>query len=142
MTTNINESPQWADRHRQELRTRHTHEDALTEREYVRLLDGCEHLPEPRRFEARLICLLAGRLGLRGGEITHLRSEWLDWDRKLIRIPQHEPCDCGYCRRQGRQEAEHSGTLDFEQALADRWHPKTINSARIIPFDVSLRVEI
>lgn len=124
----------WGDRHRQELRTRHTHEDALTERAYEQLLEGCAELPRPRRFEARFVCLMAGRLGLRAGEITHLKKDWIDWDRKLIRIPQHEPCDCGYCRRQARHEAERSTTRSFSETLADRWHPKTINSARVIPF--------
>jgi hypothetical protein len=28
------------------------------------------------------------------------------------------------------------------QALEDRWHPKTTNSARGVPFDVSLRIEL
>lgn len=83
-----------------------------------------------------------GRLGLRAGEIAHFQTSWIDWDRKLIRIPRHEPCRCVYCRRQDRQEAEHNDQLTVTDALASRWHPKTIASARSIPFDLSLRIEV
>lgn len=83
-----------------------------------------------------------GRLGLRRGEIAHFSVAWLDWDRKLLRIPAFEPCDCGYCRRQARSEARTSDELSYRNALAGRWHPKTTASARVIPFDVSLRVEL
>ena len=136
------QSHHWADRHRDELTTRHTHEDALSEREFELLFEACERLPEPKSYEAQLICLLAGRLGLRSGEITHFKKEWIDQDRDLIRIPQSESCDCGYCREQAKQEAANNDNLTFGQAIADRWHPKTANSSRVIPFDVSLRVEL
>ena len=142
MSSNRFETNDWADRHRRNLATRHTHQDALTNREFERLLKACEQLPEPDRFEARLICLMAGRLGLRAGEIAHTTTEWIDWDRKLIRIPERENCNCGYCRRQAKQEADHNKQLSFAQAMRSRWHPKTVASARVIPFDVSLRVEL
>lgn len=129
-------------RHRRNLITRHAHQDALTNREFERLLKACEQLPDRRRFEARLICLLAGRLGLRAGEISHLTTKRIDWDRKLIRIPQHEDCECGYCRRHAQQEADHKEALSYAEAMQSRWHPKTVASARVIPFDVSLRVEL
>ena len=132
----------WADRHRDALTTRHTHEDALSEREFELLLETCERLREPKSYEAQLICLLAGRLGFRSGEITHFRKVWIDQDRDLIEIPQSESCDCDYCREQAKQVAANNDNLTFKQALADRWHPKTANSSRVIPFDVSLRVEL
>ena len=133
---------EWADRHRQALTTRHSHEDVLNDREFELLLEACGDLPAPRGFEARFICLLGGRLGLRAGEIAHFESSWLDWNRKLIRIPQHEPCDCGYCQRQARQEVVHNDQLTEADALASRWHPKTVASARSILFDLSLRIEL
>lgn len=133
---------QWAKRHRQALTTHHTHEDVLNDREFELLLEACDTLPSPRGFEARFICLLSGRLGLRAGEIAHFRTAWIDWTRKLIRIPQHEPCRCGYCQRQARQEATHHDHLTEEDALASRWHPKTVASARSLPFDLSLRLEL
>ena len=133
---------EWAERHRKALTTRHTHEDVLNGREFALLLEACTALPDPRGFEARFVCLVGGRLGLRAGEIAHFQSSWIDWDRKLIRIPQHESCSCGYCRRQARQEAAHNEQLTVSDALVSRWHPKTIASARLIPFDLSLRIEL
>lgn len=128
--------------HSRGITPRHTHQDALSEREFEHLLDACDEPSDPHSFEARLICLLAGRLGLRRGEIAHFSMAWLDWDRKLLRIPSFEPCDCGYCRRQARSEARNSDELSYASALAGRWHPKTAASARVIPFDISLRVEL
>ena len=133
---------EWADRHRRALTTRHTHEDALTDRQFELLLEACSALPGPHDFEARFICLTAGRLGLRAGEIAHFQTEWVNWNRRTIRIPQHEPCRCGYCRRQARQEADHDGALSIADAVASRWHPKTVASARLIPFDLSLRLAL
>lgn len=133
---------EWAERHREALTTHHSHEDVLNDREYERLLEACRDLPAPRGFQARFICLLGGRLGLRAGEIAHFQTAWIDWNRKLIRIPKHEPCDCGYCQRQARQEAAHTDDLTAEAALHSRWHPKTVASARSIPFDLSLRIEL
>lgn len=133
---------EWAERHREALTTHHSHEDVLNDREFERLLEACRDLPAPRGFEARFICLLSGRLGLRAGEIAHLRTTWVDWNRKLIQIPKQEPCDCGYCQRQARQEAAHTDDLTAKVALGSRWHPKTVASARSIPFDLSLRIEL
>jgi integrase len=142
MTQPHSERNEWATRHRKALTTRHTHEDVLTDREFELLLEACAELPSPRAFQARFICLVAGRLGLRAGEIAHFDMAWVDWDRMLIRIPQREPCACGYCRRQAVQEATSNTNLTEQEALADRWHPKTVTSARAIPFDLSLRVEL
>ncbi len=133
---------EWTDRHRRALTTRHTHEDVLTDRQFELLLEACSDLPEPHDFEARFICLIAGRLGFRAGEIAHFQTGWVNWNRRTIRIPQHEPCRCAYCRRQARQEATHNDELSVEDAIASRWHPKTVASARLIPFDLSLRLEL
>jgi integrase len=142
MPQNHPDDPAWAHRHREALNTRHTHEDVLTDREFELLIEACAGLPDPKALQARFICLVAGRLGLRAGEITHFQTSWLDWDRNILRIPKHEPCSCGYCQRQASQEASHHDGLTPEEALDDRWHPKTVASARAIPFDLSLRVEL
>ena len=142
MTQHQFESSTWAERHRRALTTRHSHEDVLTDREFELLLEACSDLPSSRDFQARFICLVAGRLGLRAGEISHLNTTWFDWDRKLLQIPQHEPCSCGYCHRQAAQEASHCDDLTQDEAVEARWHPKTVSSARAIPFDLSLRLEL
>ena len=101
---------EWAERHRKALTTRHPHEDVLNDREFALLLEACTALPDPRGFEARFVCLVGGRLGLRAGEIAHFQTSWIDWDRQLIRIPRHEPCGCGYCdaKRNKRQPTTNS----------------------------------
>lgn len=133
---------EWAVRHRQSLTTRPSHEDVLNDREFELLLEACGDLPEPRGFQARVSCLLGARLGLRAGEIAHLQTAWIDWNRKPFQSPQHDPCACGHCERQARQEASHNDDLKEADAVAARWHPKTVASARSLPFDLSLRIEL
>lgn len=127
---------------------RHAQQDAVDEQTFERLLKAAGRMNEPYDAECRLILLLGGRLGLRAGEITHLRSEWIDWSRKHIRIPAFDPCDhgendepCGYCRKQARQRVQKNDDIEFEQALEERWTPKTRHSVRTIPFDFDERIE-
>ena len=42
MSSDLFETNDWADRHRRNIATRHTHQDALTNRELERLLKACE----------------------------------------------------------------------------------------------------
>lgn len=74
--------------------------------------------------------------------VGQLNRILIDWNRKLVRIPQHEPCNCGYYQRQARQEAAHNDQLTESDAVSSCWHPKTVASARSIPFDLSLRIEL
>lgn len=133
---------EWADRHRRALTTRHTHEDVLIDRQFELLLEACSALPKPHDFEARCICLTAGQLGLRAGEIAHFQTSWVNGNRRTIRILSMNPADVGYCRRQARQEADHNNDLSVADAVASRWHPKAVTSARLIPFGLSLRLEL
>lgn len=56
---------------------------------------ACSSLPEPQDLQTRFVCLASGRLGLRAGATSHFHAEWLDWDRMLPRIPQHNPASVG-----------------------------------------------
>lgn len=121
---------------------RHTHQDAVDEQTYQRLLDAADTLEQPFNHECRYILILGGRLGLRGGEIAHFRKGWIDHDRSMIQIPRHEPCTkgqgggrCGYCHKRARSAVEHNDDLTMESALERRWEPKTANSARAVPYD-------
>ena len=96
MTQHQSASSTWAKRHRRALTTRLSHEEVLTDREFELLLEACSELPSSRDFRARFIRLVAGRLGLRTGESSHLTTDWFDWDRTLLQSPHHEPCACGY----------------------------------------------
>lgn len=97
----------------------HTREDALSDREFERLCAATHHVDDYdddyHGLQCRFVILVAGRLGLRAGEIAHMTEEWVDERDKMIRIPAHEACDkgrdeqkCGYCRKQARQMHEWS----------------------------------
>ncbi|MFB6071124.1 MAG: tyrosine-type recombinase/integrase [Halanaeroarchaeum sp.] len=164
--------------------TRHSRDDALTDRQFEKLLEGARKLPDPQAFEARFVIHMAGRLGMRGGEIAHLSSDWVDMDQRMIVIPEHDPCSkgidggvCGYCKERAEdhvlsinlteEEAkeevrEEFKDVDFpeakieelaqskmdeqnitlEQALEERWEPKTSNGDRSIPYDFDTRTQI
>lgn len=121
---------------------RNSHQDALSESEFERLVDATDELEPPFDAECLFIVVAAGRLGMRAGEISHMRTDWIDWDKRQIKIPAWDPCDhgqgediCGYCRAQAELACEYDETLSMEKALQSRWEPKTPNSVRAIPFD-------
>ncbi|WP_161607587.1 hypothetical protein [Natronorubrum bangense] len=41
-------------------------------------------------LQARFIILVGGRLGLRRGEIAHIKEKWVNWRRSMIEIPIQE----------------------------------------------------
>ena len=59
---------------------RHVHEDALDDDEFEKLLAGAKRLDPPWNLEAMFIVFAGGRLGLRVGEIAHLRREWVSFE--------------------------------------------------------------
>lgn len=75
--------------------TRHSHEDALSEQAFEDLIDATTQLDDPVGSQATFVIYCAGRLGMRSGEIIHMRESWVDWDRQMIRIPTFEPCEKG-----------------------------------------------
>lgn len=132
---------------------RQAKEDALDAVEFQLLLEGARRLDDYQGQQARFAILLCGRLGLRRGELTHLREDWVDWRRNMICIPRHQPCvkgrgggvPCGDCKQKARQYVDHAPDdvdLTYEQALARRWEPKTDAAAREVPFDHDPRVQL
>lgn len=126
---------------------RNCHQDALNYDEFERLVDTTAELEDPFDAECRLILFLGGRLGLRAGEITHLREDWINWNREFIKIPTFDACDlgkdggaCGYCKKSARQAVKRDDELEYEEALADQWSPKTTHSVRTIPFGFDERI--
>jgi len=127
---------------------RHSHQDALDDQTYRQLLDAAHDLDEPFNAETAFILVAGGRLGMRGGEISHCKEHWVNWSRELIEIPKHEPCTdgqngevCGYCRSQSEQALGYDPSIPLEQELSERWKPKTSNSARAIPFGFDAEVK-
>jgi len=104
----------------------HSREHALNDREFEMLLRGARQLKQPFDFEARLVVHCTATLGMRAGEVAHLRTDWIDFDERIIEIPKHEPCDfgqsdgeiCGYCRNWARDYVD-SHTLSLEDAKAE-----------------------
>lgn len=99
--------------------------------------------------QARFVILVAGRLGLRAGEIAHMTEDWVDYRRNMIEIPRYDPCTkgqdggpCGYCKTQARQRVEHNPEMSIEDALAHAWSAKTDSSAREVPFDFDPRASL
>jgi len=127
--------------------TRHAHEDALTEQEFEQLLDGAKQLRPPLNLETMFVILLTGRLGLRIGELAHIKRSWVNFETGLVSIPSVEPCTkgrdgglCGYCRRQTRRIAEREASVDLEALRTEYWQPKTAAAERAVPFEFSARV--
>lgn len=124
-----------------------TRDRALTDRDFERLLEATYRLEDRREaLEARAIILIGGRLGLRPGELTHLSTEWIDWQREMIRIPAHDPCEkgrngrlCGYCRQVVQQQLDGS-SMSAAELEAQYWRPKTKAGARDVPFHFSARI--
>lgn len=121
---------------------RHSHQDALNEKEFEALLDAADRFDDPYDVETRFVLTIAGRLGFRAGELAHMRDEWIDWDREVIEIPHYQACEkgknggiCGYCRKQAKQQVRKSdGEISLQEALDNRYSPKTATSARAVPF--------
>lgn len=128
--------------------TRHSHEDALSEQAFEELIDATTQLDDPVGSQATFAIYCAGRLGMRSGEIIHMRESWVDWDRQMIRIPTFEPCTkgndggiCGYCRQQAEQTLDYDPNINVELEKERRWKPKTPAAARAIPFDFDDEVQ-
>lgn len=80
------------------LETERSSDEALRQPTFVRLYRGAFEIDDRERsLQAAYIILIAGRLGLRTGEIQHVREAWIDWRRGEIAIPRHDPCGCMNC---------------------------------------------
>lgn len=104
---------------------RYSREDALTEREFVLLLEGADKMDDEKRLQARFILMASGKMGMRGGEIAHINDSWVNKANNTISIPQHDPCThgdgggiCGYCRNRIRDYLE-THNMSREEAHMD-----------------------
>ena len=127
----------------------HSKESALDDREFELLLEGTHEMDDYYALEAKFVVLVAGRLGLRSGEIVHMRRDWLDERRRMIVIPPYQQCDmgiddgiCGSCRQAAKQKVDHNEDLTLAEAEESMWSPKTSAAAREIPFDADPRAEL
>ncbi len=110
------------------LMTRSSRDDALSNNQFDALWDACKWIDNPLEGQF-LLRTLGWPCAMRGGEVLHLRPSWIDYNRGVITIPGHEPCDCSYCRKRARMKRG-----PYEKALKRQWEPKTKAGARGIPF--------
>jgi integrase/recombinase XerD len=87
-----------------------TRENLLDEPEIEKLKKGAKD-PTDRFLVWTLLYT-----GMRISELIHMRSNWLDWNRSLIIIPEMQTCLCNECKPK-----------------KGIWKPKNITSARSIP---------
>lgn len=126
----------------------HSKEDALTEREFELLFEGSQRMSDYQGTEARFVVLVAGRLGLRAGELAHLEEDWVNRREKMIEIPGHIECTkgkdggrCGYCTQQIKQCVEYND-LEWSEVAPHWWRPKTEAGIRGVPYDFEPRAEL
>jgi integrase len=104
---------------------RYSREDALTEREFVLLLEAVDKMKEQKQLETKFILMAAGKLGMRGGEIAHIRESWMNKHENLIEIPKHDSCNkgafggeiCGYCRNRAKDYLDTHNTSKEEELV-------------------------
>jgi len=132
----------------------HARDDALSPREFEQLVESSYQVDNDRiELECRTLLFLAGRVGLRKGEITHLSPEWMNWTEGTIEIPESDPCTkgqhdaepCGYCRRRAEDRVETKNITLDEAADAVRHvldEPETVPDAQITEEARDLREEV
>lgn len=118
---------------------RHAAQDAIGPTAFDRLYSAaCDIDDRDRRIENRFIVIGAGRLTHRSGELLHFCEDWIDRDRKIIKIPYHENCWCRYCKERAEAFAAEN-EITAEKARELYWTPKTEGSARAIYYGFSER---
>lgn len=135
--------------HKRGSTIRHCRADALSEREYEQLYEGAQQMDDYRGLEARFIVVVAGRLGLRAGEIAHCRESWIDWRQDMIQVPSHQSCEkgrngghCGTCEQHIEQCVRYNDGVAYEEIVDEWWRPKTAAAVRGVPFDWAPRVQL
>ena len=68
-------------------------QDALNEVEATMLLNACRDLLD------NLTIRLPLYTGMRIGEVQHLKTSWLDWEKRIIIIPARQKCSCYECKK-------------------------------------------
>jgi len=132
----------------------HARDDALSPREFEQLVESSYRIDNERiELECRTLLYLAGRIGLRKGEITHLSPTWMNWTEGTIEIPESDPCTkgqhdaepCGYCRRRAEDRVE-TNNITLEEAVDAVRHvldePENVPDAQIEREARDLREEV
>lgn len=116
--------------------TTHSKEDALEDIEFERMFRATDDLKPYYGEQAEFLMLILGRLGMRRGEVAHMREDWIDWRKKSIIIPYQQDCHkardgngiCGACRQLAGQRAETRNSN-----MIDDWYRGLQDDDRIEP---------
>jgi integrase len=115
-------------------------ERAVTQDQFRDLLDAADEFEPVMDLQAKMLLYATGRLGLRVGELVHMRESWLNREEGWISIPEHQPCQrgrdggiCGACHQSAKQMAE-TNDMPLEQAEQLYWKAKTVRAARDVPY--------
>jgi len=129
--------------------TTHSREDALDQREFERLLEAATGLEDYNGIRTPFAIHVLGRLGLRRGEFCHLKEDWIDWRKEMIRIPRHDRCTmgrdggpCGMCKQLARQRAARDEEISEAEAMDQQWSAKTDAAARSVYFGFDPRLKL
>ena len=95
--------------------------EPLDEDEREQLLQAAGAMSIEHDFTVRVLVFT----GMRVAELVHMKEGWIRWQDEQVRVPPHEPCNCGDCR----QKASESD----RRVLDEYWRPKTEMGARTIP---------
>jgi integrase len=106
--------------------TRHSREDSVESKTFELLVQSTYQMDEYYGLQCRFILFLSGRLGLRAGEIAHMKEDWIDWRRSMIEIPLHQTCEkgkdggiCGMCKQNARQKSDGRTEKRYERVHDD-----------------------
>jgi len=129
---------------------KHSKENALGDVEFELLFEGASKMDDYYGMQAQAAVLILGRLGLRRGELAHLKSNWVNVREKMMTIPLYEPCNgekngdgpCGYCKQLAKGKAERREDVTEKEIMDSQWEPKTDAAARDVYYGFDARVEM
>lgn len=123
-----------------ETQVRTSAERAITQDQFRQMYRAADELDPILDLELKFLLFVAGRLGFRASEITHMDKSWVDFENSWISIPKHDPCTegqdggiCGSCRQAAKQMAE-TNDMPLSQAEQLYWKAKTVRAARDVPY--------
>ena len=119
---------------------RNAKDETLNEGEFSRLVQTCRDSKDS--LINQFIVLMAGILGMRIGEIAHIKKHWIDFEKETITIPNYEPCNCKYCidckkldiKRRKKPQKKGKKKKKKIKPMQKRWHPKSSAGARTLPY--------
>lgn len=96
-----------------EDKARRTKEDAITDRQFERMVQATYQMDgDYFARECRLVLYCCGRLGMRPSEVAHMTEEWVNWEDERIEIPTYDQCTdgryggiCAHCKANAEQMA-------------------------------------